>query len=135
MLVLPGSGKNFDEFRGDDLMCRQFAQQQVGGATPNQVAVESGVSSAIVGTLLGAAVGAAIDGGRGGAAGAGAGLALGGLVGTGTAHGAAYGLQQRYDFGYQQCMYARGHRIPVATRFTTERLGAAYPPPPGAPAR
>lgn len=136
VLVLPGSSKSFDEFRGDDLMCRQFAQQQLEGATPNQVGANSGVSSAIVGTLLGAAAGAAIDGGRGSAVGAGAGLAMGGLVGTGTAYGAAYGVQQRYDFGYQQCMYAKGHRIPVAARFTTtQAFPSPYPPPPVAPAR
>ncbi|MDB5728870.1 MAG: Proline-rich region [Noviherbaspirillum sp.] len=129
VLVLPGSSKTFDEFRGDDLVCRQFAQQQLEGQTPNQIAANSGVSSAIVGTLLGAAAGAAFDGGRGSAAGAGAGLALGGLVGSGTAYSASYGAQQRYDFGYQQCMYAKGHRVPVAARFTSSPYPSPYPPP------
>jgi hypothetical protein len=135
VLVLPGSSKTFDEFRGDDLVCRQFAQQQLEGATPNQSAANSGVSSAAVGTLLGAAAGAAINGGRGAAVGAGAGLAAGGLAGTGTAGGAAYSTQRRYDFGYQQCMYAKGHRIPVAAGSTLRSMPSPYPPPPGSPAR
>jgi hypothetical protein len=136
VLVLPGTGKNFDQFRGDDMVCRQFAQEQLGGSSPNQVAAASGVNSAAVGTILGAAAGAAINGGRGASVGAGTGLALGGLVGTGTGQNAALSVQQRYDFGYQQCMYAKGHRVPVAGRFITEsRLSAYPPPPPGPPQR
>jgi hypothetical protein len=134
VLVLPGTNKPFEQFRGDDLTCRQFAEQQLGGATTSSVAAVSGVTSAIVGTLLGAAAGAAADGSHGAGVGAGAGLALGGLVGTGTAQNSAYSLQQRYDFGYQQCMYAKGHRIPTAARFTTESSLSSYPPaPPRAP--
>lgn len=130
VLVLPGTGKNFDQFRGDDLVCRQFAGQQVGGSTPGRVASASGVTSAVVGTVLGAAAGAAIDGGHGARVGAGSGLALGGLTGTGTAQTSADRFQQRYDFGYQQCMYAKGHRIPMASRFMTESPWSSYPPPP-----
>jgi hypothetical protein len=116
--------------RGDDMVCRQFAQEQLGGSSPNQVAAASGVNSAAVGTILGAAAGAAINGGRGAAVGAGSGLALGGLAGTGSGQSAAYSVQRRYDFGYQQCMYAKGHRVPVAGRFTTESSHSSYPPPP-----
>jgi hypothetical protein len=64
--------------------------------------------------LLGAAAGAAINGGHGASVGAGTGLALGGLSGAGAADQSASQLQQRYDIGYEQCMYAKGHRIPVA---------------------
>jgi hypothetical protein len=137
-LVLPGTGKNFDQFRVDDFECRQFAQGQL-GTTPGAAADDSGVRSAALGTLLGAAAGAAINGHRGAAVGAGTGLALGGLAGTGAAQGSAYSVQQRYDFGYQQCMYAKGHRIPVAAnRFMHEsRQSQGYrsppPPPPGSP--
>jgi hypothetical protein len=129
VLVLPGTGKNFDQFRGDDMVCRQFAQEQL-GSTPNQVAATSGINSAAVGTLLGAAAGAAINGRHGAGVGAGTGLAFGGLVGTGTAEGAAYSTQRRYDFGYQQCMYAKGHRVPVANRYMTDSSLSGYPPPP-----
>jgi hypothetical protein len=131
VLVLPGTGKNFDQFQGDDLVCRQFAQAHLGGSTPGRIAANSGVTSAAVGTLLGAAAGAAIDGSHGASVGAGTGLVFGGLAGTGAAQSSADSTQQRYDFGYLQCMYAKGHRVPVAGRFVTEsRLSSSPPPPP-----
>lgn len=130
VLVLPGTGKSFDQFRGDDQVCRQFAQDQLGGSTPGNAGSISGVTSAIVGTILGAAAGAAADGSHGAGVGAGAGLALGGLTGAGTAQTAADMTQQRYDNGYQQCMYAQGHRVPVAARFMTDSGLSSYPPPP-----
>ncbi|RJG06065.1 hypothetical protein D3870_08630 [Noviherbaspirillum cavernae] len=131
--MLPGTGKNFDQFRGDDLVCRQFAEQQVNGATANQAGASSGVATAIVGTILGAAAGAAINGSSGAGVGAGTGLALGGLAGTGTAQGAAYSVQRRYDIGYQQCMYAKGHRIQSYGRSMTELRIPDYPVPSGPP--
>ena len=90
MLVLPGTGKNFDQFRNDDYNCRQYAYAQVGGVTPNQASVSSGVASAAIGTALGAAAGAAIGGGQGAAIGAGTGLLAGGLVGSSTARTSGY---------------------------------------------
>ena len=30
-MALPGSGKNFDQFRNDDYQCRQFAHEQASG--------------------------------------------------------------------------------------------------------
>jgi hypothetical protein len=38
MLVLPGSTKSFEAFRADDGVCRQFANEQIGGTTPSQAA-------------------------------------------------------------------------------------------------
>ena len=32
VMVLPGSGKTFDQFRSDDFTCRQFADGQIGRA-------------------------------------------------------------------------------------------------------
>ena len=88
-MVLPGSGRNFDEFRTDDLTCRQYAHDQIGGRTGQVAAEDSGVRSAAIGTLIGAAAGAAINGGTGAAVGAGAGLAMGGLAGTSAAEASA----------------------------------------------
>src|SRR5574340_76557 len=136
VLVLPGSGKSFDQFRNDDLICKQYGSEQVGGVTPNQATVSSGVSSAAVGTALGAAAGAAIGGGSGAAIGAGSGLALGGLTGSGSARVSGDIAQQRYDMGYIQCMYANGHRIPVAgqimdtSSMSGRSQGTGAPPPP-----
>lgn len=135
VMALPGSGKTFDQFRFDDGSCRQFAYDQVGGTTATAAAQQSGVNTAAVGTLLGAAAGAAIEGGHGAAVGAGTGLALGGLVGTSTAETSAYGAQRRYDNAYVQCMYAKGHRVPVYGRYTYSPAPRYAPPAAsGAPA-
>ena len=130
VLVLPGTGKRFDQFRADDFECRQFASGQVGGTTPAQAASDSGVRSAAVGTVVGAATGAAFDGGRGAAVGAGAGLLVGALAGTGTGTESAYNVQQRYDYGYTQCMYAKGHKVPVSGRYSSAPSVYTPPPPP-----
>ena len=139
VMVLPGSGKSFDQFRADDFDCRQFASAQTGGTTPSQAATDSGVTSAAVGTVVGAAAGAAMNGGRGAAVGAGTGLAVGALAGTGAAEGSAYGLQRRYDVAYIQCMYAKGHKVPVSGSLMSTNPSPAAPnappppPPPGSP--
>lgn len=134
VMVLPGSGKTFDQFRGDDSYCRQYASEQAGGTTPNQAAVSSGAGTAAIGTGVGAAAGAALGGGTGAAIGAGSGLLVGGLMGTGTARTSGYAIQQRYDMGYIQCMYAKGHRVPVSGQimdnYRNQAPGANPPPPP-----
>lgn len=140
VMVLPGTGLPFDQFRGDDAVCRQYAFLQVGGTTPNQAAVDSGVGSAVVGTAVGAAAGAALGGGGGAAIGAGTGLVAGSVVGTGTAQSSGYAAQQYYDIAYIQCMYAKGHRVPVVGQFSDENARRSAspstrvpPPPPGSP--
>jgi len=137
VMSLPGSRKNFDQFRVDDADCRQYAYVQVGGTTPQQAATESGVASAVVGTAVGAGAGALIGGSQGAGVGAGIGLVTGALVGQGYAGGAYYSVQQRYDYAYQQCMYAKGNKIPVSSYYAQslrERAPATapYPPPPNA---
>src|SRR5882724_7652160 len=107
VMVLPGSTKSFDQFRFDDNDCRQFASSQIGGATAAQAQTDSAVKSAVVGTAIGAAAGGLMGGNSGAGVGAGIGLAGGALAGTGASSQSAYSLQQRYDFGYQQCMYAK----------------------------
>jgi hypothetical protein len=136
VMVLPGTGKNFDQFRLDDGECRQFSSAQIGGNTPGQAATDSGIKSAAVGTLIGAAAGAAMGGGQGAAVGAGVGLAGGALAGTAAADSSSYGLQRRYDVAYTQCMYAKGHKVPVSGRFVTSEPSApaASPPAPAASA-
>jgi hypothetical protein len=128
VMVLPGSGKSFDQFRADDLMCRQFASEQIGGASANQSANNSAVTSAAVGTVVGALAGAAIGGRDGAGAGAGTGLVVGSMAGAGAGSSSAYGSQRRYDNGYIQCMYAQGHKVPVSGRLSE---GAPRTPPPG----
>jgi hypothetical protein len=145
VMVLPASNKNFDQFRADDALCRQFASEQVSGQTPRQAYLSSGMESVAITTALGAIAGAAFGGGRGAAVGAGSGLLVGGLSGSGSAQSSGYISQQRYDTAYMQCMYANGHRIPAPGRFVNEQYpgsggdnryvpprspAAGYPPPP-----
>src|SRR5271157_720282 len=134
VVVLPGPGKPFEVFQADDAVCRQWAQQQIGGASPSQTANQNTATGATVGALVGAAMGAAIGAATGNAA---AGAAIGGGTGLlgGTAMGSnagaasEYQLQRRYDIAYQQCMYAKGNQIPGAVR----RQARAYVPPPPPP--
>ena len=42
--------------------------------------------------------------------------------------------QRAYDYAYIQCMYVKGHKVPVAGQFTSAPAAGAPPPPPGTPA-
>jgi hypothetical protein len=110
VLVLPGTGKSFESFQADDTACRQYAQQRI-GTTAQQAASDAGLKSATVGAAIGA---------------------VGALAGTGAADLCAHEAQRRYDHGYQQCLYAKGHRVPVYGNFVSQgaRDGAQVPPPP-----
>lgn len=137
VMVLPGQYKPFDQFRADDLECRQFASMAIGAAT--DAAANAATAQAVGSTLLGAAVGAAIgaatgQAGQGAAIGAGTGLLFGGSAGGNMAGASSYQLQQRYDGAYMQCMYGRGNQIPVRGGMDPgygSRQGMPYGPPPG----
>lgn len=135
VMVLPGSGKGFEQFQVDDAVCRQWAAQQT-GTTPERAATQSTVSGAAIGTATGAAAGAAIGAAAGSpatgaAVGAGVGLAGGTAIGAGYAGSAHMTVQQRYDVGYMQCMYAKGNQIPV--RAASPRYAPPPVPPPQIP--
>ena len=77
-----------------------------------------------------------------GAVTAGVGLLAGSTMGAGAGNQSQYELQRRYDYAYQQCMYAQGHQIPGVSGSGAVRRSAAPsytrpatipPPPPGAP--
>jgi OmpA family protein len=117
VMVLPGSGKDFEQFQVDDAVCRQWASRQVGTNT-KQAATDAAVTSAAVGTVVGAAAGAAIgaasgDAATGAAVGSGVGLVGGTAVGADRAAGTEWSVQHRYDIAYMQCMYAKGNQVPV----------------------
>jgi hypothetical protein len=86
VLVLPGTGKNFDQFRADDGQCRQYAYGAIGGDQE---------------------------------------------------YDSQYAAQRRYDVAFTQCMYAKGHRVPVAGHYSNPRQASRAsnipPPPPGLP--
>jgi len=136
IMVLPAPGQSFDQFRNDDAICQQFANSQMGGSSANDSAIESEVGSAAVGTLLGAALGAAVGGGRGAAIGAGSGLVAGSVMGLGASGSSRNATQQRYDSAYMQCMYAKGHQVPVSGHISNQSpypsVGPYQSAPPGA---
>ena len=138
VMVMPGSGKSFEQFRYDDAVCRQFAQSQIGGATANDAAIDSGVKSAALGAVVGAAAGAAMGGRDAAGVGAGVGLLAGTAAGANAGQASGYGAQHRYDNAYIQCMYAKGERVPVSGQMAPARQyspppASAYPPPPPPP--
>jgi len=137
VMVLPPAGKPFEEFQGEDGVCRQWAAQQIGAApgTPiNQNAAIGGTVGALVGAGLGAAIGAAAGNpGAGAAIGAGTGLVGGAATGANADWAFGWEAQRRYDIAYQQCMYAKGNQIPGVTQPARRayRMPPPPPPPPG----
>jgi len=134
VMVLPGNGKSFEQFQGDDAVCKQWALQQT-GTTTDRASTQSTVSGAAVGTLLGAAAGAALGAAAGSpatgaAVGAGVGVLGGTAVGAGRADAAHSTGQQRYNAAYMQCMYAKGNQIPVARGSQPSSYTSAHPAPP-----
>src|SRR3972149_2511234 len=121
VMVLPGSGKNFEQFQADDAVCRQWAAQQT-GTTPGRASTERAGGAAAGGRARGPAVGA------------GAGLLGGTAVGASAAEGAHTTVQRRYDIAYMQCMYAKGNQIPVARGSQPAYTAPPPPPPPAASA-
>lgn len=138
VMVLPGTGKTFEQFRVDNQDCRNYAQEQIGGTDAGQSAASAELKSAALGTAVGAVAGAAMGGHQGAGSGAGAGLLMGTMVGMGTADSSARGTQRQYDGAYTQCMYAKGHRVPVSGNLSSQPQGAPRassmtPPPPPPP--
>jgi peptidoglycan hydrolase-like protein with peptidoglycan-binding domain len=126
--VMPAANKPFDVFQEDQIICRQFAQQQVGGQAES--ANTRAIGGAALGTVLGAGLGAAIGGGQGAGIGAASGALLGTGVGAGTSGGTQLTIQQQYDNAYSQCMYSKGNQVPG---FQPAVVYAPPPPPPSAP--
>jgi len=143
VMVLPGTGKSFEQFIADDGLCRDWAARRTGGSV-DRAATDSAVETAALGTAVGAASGGAIGAasgspGAGAAVGAGVGLLGGTAVGADYAEGVRWSLQHRYDAAYMQCMYAMGNQIPIprgslpsSVQYTAPlpRRPADVPPPP-----
>src|SRR5258708_31071862 len=60
VMALPAKGKDLAQFQNDDLSCRQYAWNQIGGTAPADAANQSLANSVTLGTVLGAAAGAAL---------------------------------------------------------------------------
>lgn len=140
VLVLPGTGKNFDQFNRDEVYCRDYAMRGLDGKTPAKASTDSTVASSVAGTAVGAIAGAAIGGRQGAAVGAGTGLLFGTATGSESGRYERSSSQTRYDNAYIQCMYGAGHRVPVpAGMYSNEARPVSSstvtppPPPPGNP--
>jgi hypothetical protein len=125
VMVLPGSGKSFEQFQVDDAVCRQWAGGQI-GMSPQQTVEQNVVGSSVAGTLIGAGLGAAIgaaagDPGIGAGIGAASGLMFGSSAGSSAGQAYGWEVQRRYDIAYQQCMYAKGNQIPGVAQRTRSR--------------
>jgi uncharacterized protein YcfJ len=113
--VMPGLNTSFDTFQTDQLVCKNYAAQQVQGQA--DAVNQRAVGGAVLGTVLGAGLGAAV-GGAYGNAGAGAAIGAASGVGAGTLYGAnastqaQWSIQQQYDNAYAQCMYSKGDQVP-----------------------
>ncbi|QFY42812.1 glycine zipper family protein [Candidatus Methylospira mobilis] len=106
ILALPGTGKNFEQFNGDDTVCRHFALLQAQGASPRQAAASSGLTGN--------------DNDIGPVA----------PRETGNTDTSSAARQNNYDIAYIHCMYAKGHRVPVQGHLIYEDKQEAYAPPP-----
>jgi hypothetical protein len=87
VLVLPGTGKSFDQFRFDEQDCRGYAQTQLAKSDREREQDSAG------------------------------------------------SVQQRYDRAFVQCMYGKGHKVPVSGRYSdsaesAQSAGTTAPPPP-----
>jgi hypothetical protein len=80
VLALPGTGKDYNHFHNDDLMCRQLAYEQIAKSQEDPDSKEEG--------------------------------------------------QQIYDINYIQCMYGKGHRVPVPGDLMYDTRQEWHPPPP-----
>jgi len=133
VMVLPAPGKPFEVFQEEDNACRIWAGEQI-GMTQEELDQYT-VRSAAAGSAIGAGVGAAIGSvyghaGRGALIGAGAGL-LAGLSRADSGRVYGWEAQRRYDMAYQQCMYAKGNRVPGSRRLRHSEGYVPPPPPPG----
>lgn len=136
VMVLPGSNKSYEQFNRDDTICRSDAQNRVNGGT--QAAANNAAGTAVAGTVIGAAAGALIGAasghaGEGAAIGAGSGLLVGSSMGSNAGQRSSGNLQQQYDTAYQECMYARGDKVPV--NYGSQQFAEPQVPPDYYPAQ
>ncbi len=134
VMALPGSGKSFEQFQTDDVICMHWAEQRI-GLSPQDTANQNTATGAVVGTVIGAGLGAAIGAasgnpGVGAAIGAGSGLLVGTSAGANAGQASGWEAQRRYDNAYMQCMYSKGNQVPGTSQRTRRVRRVPTPPPP-----
>ncbi len=104
VLVLQGEGKNFSQFGQDDTVCRRFASLEAKGTPPDQAALASGLVQTQVSGLT--------------------------VIPPSQS---TVSRQQLYDIAYVQCMYDKGHLVPVPGLLRDDRPEVSPVPPPTPP--
>ena len=107
--VLPAPNKPFEVFQQDQIVCKQYAEQQVAGQADS--ANKSAAGTAAIGTGIGLLIGMATGNDHGAGVGAAIGLGAGTLAGTGKTQNTESSIQHQYNNAYVQCMYSKGNQI------------------------
>jgi hypothetical protein len=142
VMALPGSRMGVDQYQADNVACQQYAGAVIAAAGGGTAAAadSNAASTAAAGAMLGAATGAIIgsatgQAGQGAAIGAGTGLLVGGAAGSSYTAMSSYQLQRGYDSAYLQCMYERGHRVPVRQTYSGGPSRPVYLNPASTPSK
>ena len=109
--VMPGKGKSTEVFTADNAICKQFASDQVEGASGHANTVQ--LLTSAVPAVLGAGIGAAFGGGKGAAIGGALGAAGGVGYGGYASGNAQASLQDRYNVAFTECMQTRHNWAPA----------------------
>lgn len=100
--VLPGGGKDMAAFNKDDIACRSDAHASAHQSTPLPAAMGLARGEVVASTRGRLALRESTDSTTGSVYG-----------GSPAADAGTFTIQQRYDTAYLQCMYSKGHNIPV----------------------
>lgn len=116
VMVLPARGKALEQFQAEDMICRQWAGERI-GLSAQSIVNDNTARGATMGALIGAGAGAFLGAasgntGAGAAIGAGSGLLMGAASGANAGDAYGWQAQERYDYAYVQCMYAKGNQVP-----------------------
>lgn len=122
--TLQGDAKNANEFRTDNVDCRQYAATQ----TDEAVAAAAGHPARVTGDWHGAAPDVA-PGGRDATVAGRTGSVIDGID---SAQFAGFGPQEVYNRAYVQCMYFRGNKVPLLARERWPAPRSPWPPDPEA---
>jgi hypothetical protein len=131
VMVLPGTGKSFEQFQADDAVCRSWALQQT-GTEPGTAATRDTLTGAAVGAVVGAGLGAAIrrDQHQGQGGDRRRRRPLGGTAIRASTGQSAGQRRRRYD---DLSAVHAGQQIPAPAAAPPAYLAPLPPPPPAGP--
>jgi hypothetical protein len=106
--VLPGGGKDMAEFNKDDIACRTSAQAQANGNGPLPTAMGLGRSDIVASARGRLTLRENTESNTGSVFG-----------GAPAADSGKLNGQQRYDTAYVQCMFSKGHKVPLKEQMSS----------------